>query len=143
MAVLNTAASVISFAREIEEDGAAVYENLAQRFPEHRELFLSFTAENHKNIKNVERAYYGVISDALEGCFSFNVDSADYDFEKSTKYSATYKDEVVKALDMEEKTAAFYAATGEQSKGLLADVPRMLLLIARKRGERVEKLRGM
>ncbi len=143
MAELNTASAVISFAHEIEEDGVSVYENLAQRFPEHRELFLSFAAENRKNIVNVERAYYGVITDALEGCFSFKIDTAKYDFEKSTKQGSVFKDEIRHSLDMEDKTTAFYAAAAEQSKGLLADVSRAFTLVARKRGQRLETLRGL
>jgi len=143
MAELNTASAVISFAHEVEEDGAAVYENLAQRFPEHKELFFTVAAENRKNIKNVERAYYSVITDALEGCFSFKVDSSKYDFEKATKLKSTFKDEMQHALDMEEKTVAFYTAAVEQSKGLIADVSRAFTLVARKRAERVEKLKGI
>jgi rubrerythrin len=141
MAELNTASAVISFAHEIEEDGVSVYENLAQRFPEHSDLFLSFAAENHKNIKNVERTYYSVVTDALEGCFSFKLDSSKYDFEKATRLKSTFKDEIQHALDIEEKTVAFYTAAADQSKSLIADVSRAFTLVARKRGERLETLR--
>src|SRR4030042_2631152 len=75
---LNTASQVISLARKLEEDGARFYEILAQRDGVNREMLLSFAKENKKNIAQVEMAYYGVITDAIEGCFAFDMDPDEY-----------------------------------------------------------------
>ncbi|MHC1564672.1 MAG: hypothetical protein ACXQTF_05040, partial [Candidatus Hecatellaceae archaeon] len=69
--MLNTASAVVSFVINVEEETAKFYENLAQKYLEGKDAFLSFSKENRKNKVLVERAYYGVITDALEACFSF------------------------------------------------------------------------
>jgi len=42
---------------------------------------------------------------------------------------------------MEEKMLEFYGTAAEQSKHLMADVPRSFTLVAKKRSERVPKLK--
>ena len=66
---LNTASQVISFARQLEEEGDELYKSLAKQHPENSEILLDIARENKKGFARVERAYYGVISDAIEGCF--------------------------------------------------------------------------
>ena len=78
---LNTASEVISFTRKLEEDSAKFYEDLAQADIKGGETLLSLAQENRKNIIQIERAYYGVITDALEGCFAFNINLDEYDDE--------------------------------------------------------------
>ena len=67
-----TASAVIDFAVKLEEDSAGYYRRLAEKYDENSEIFMLFSKENGKNKTAVQRAYYGVISDALEGCFAFN-----------------------------------------------------------------------
>ena len=102
------------------------------------DIFLAFAKENRKNITQVERAYYGVISDALEGCFSFKVDPADYAVEIEMAESTSYSDALDKAVRMERKIIEFYSDAAEQAKLLLADVPRVFTLIARRRNDRID-----
>ena len=141
--LLNTASQVISLARKLEEDGAAFYETLAQRYPQHKETLLTFARENKKNISQVERAYYDVISDALEGCFAFELDPKEYETDTKLTDKSSLIQALQKALDMEERTAAFYTKAAEQSKSLLADVPRVFLATAKKRVKRLEELRAL
>lgn len=70
---LHTSSEVISLAKEIESRSARFYENLAEQHEKDKETLLSLAKENKKNIIQFERAYYGVISDAIEGCFTFNM----------------------------------------------------------------------
>ena len=137
---LKTASSIISFARKLEEDGINFYEGLVKKFLQNGDIFLSFAGENRKNITQVERAYYGVISDALEGAFSFNLNTDSFVFDTALKETETIRHALNKAVDMEKSTASFYLKAAEQSKSLLADVPRAFALVARKRSERVSKL---
>jgi len=140
---LNTASEVISFTKKLEEDGARLYEDLAQRYIEDREAWLSFARENRKNVVQVERTYYGVITDALEGGFAFKIDPDEYTFEAELAENASCSDDLGKAIEMEEKIIKFYSDAAEQSKSLLSDVPRAFTVIARKRGDREAKLKAL
>jgi len=140
---LNTASEVISFAKKLEENGAKLYEDLAQRHAEDSETLLSFAKENKKNIVQIERAYYGVITDAIEGCFAFNVDTDKYTFKTELAEKTNYSDALERAVEMEDKIIKFYSDAAEQSKSLMADVPRAFRMIARKREGRESKLRSL
>ncbi|MFC1916278.1 hypothetical protein ACFLW4_06290 [Chloroflexota bacterium] len=134
---LNTASEVISFARELEEDSAKFYDDLAQRYAKDGETWLSFAKENKKNIVQIERAYYGVITDALEGCFAFDINRDEYAFQAELPEKASYAEALGRAIEMEKKIKKFYLDAAEQSKSLMADVPRALAMIARKRDSRI------
>ena len=140
---LQTASSVISFSRELEGESAKFYEALAEKFAEGKDSFLSFAQENRKYIVQVERAYYGVISDAIEGCFAFDLEPGDYALETTLAESAGYADALSQAVRMEETLVKFYTTAAEQSKSLMADVPRAFMLIVRKRNERLAKLKSL
>ena len=140
---LNTASEVISFARRLEEDGVKLYEDLSQRYVESRETWLSFAKENRKNVVQIERAYYGVITDAIEGCFAFKINPDEYTLKTELAENASYSDVLNEAINMEEKIIKFYSDAAEQSKSLLADVPRIFAIVAKKRGERRAKLESL
>jgi len=141
---LNTASEVISFAKRLEEDSVKLYEHLAQRYPEEdRETWLSFAKENRKNIIQIERAYYGVITDAIEACFAFKIDPNEYTSEAELAENASYSDALNKAIEMEGEIINFYSDAAEQSKSLLADVPRVFTLIVKKRADRRAKLESL
>lgn len=141
---LNTAAAVIRFATEVEEKSAKFYDDCAKRFRENAETFLSFVRENKKNVTFVKRAYYGVISDALEACFSFRDLRVDeFLFEANFDASAHLSDILKMSWEMEDKIQKFYQKAGELSEKLLADVPRALKKIADKRRERKNELMSL
>lgn len=140
---LQTTSSVISFTRELEGESAKFYEDLAQRFAENEDTFLGFAKENKKNVVQIERAYYGVITDAIEGCFAFDMESDDYAIETALAEKAGYSDALSQAVKMEETMVRFYTDAAEQSKSLMADVPRAFMLIVRKRNDRLAKLRSL
>jgi len=140
---LNTAAEVISFTRQLEEDSARFYEDLAQRYQKDDETWLSLARENRKNIVQIERTYYGVITDAIEGCFAFNINLDEYTFQTELTEETSCSDAVDKAIEMEEKIKKFYSDAAEQSKSLMADVPRAFVMIARKRDNRIATLQSL
>ena len=140
---LQTASSVISFTKSLETESAKFYESLAQRYAEAKEVSLSFAKENSKNVVQVERAYYGVITDAIEGCFAFDIESDAYAVETTLAEDISYADALAKAIELEEKIAKFYSDAAEQSKSLMADVPRAFTLIAKKRNNRIATLRSL
>jgi len=143
MVMMNTCSEVVSLARELETQAAKFYEDLSKRYDEGKEMFLAFVKGNEDYVTQVERAYYGVITDAFEGCFAFNMNPGKHRFDTKLAKKAGYSDAVAKALAIEEKMVRFYQEAAEQSKSLMADIPRSMKLVARKRGDRVEKLKSL
>jgi rubrerythrin len=141
---LNTAAAVIRFATEAEEQSAKFYDDRAKKNKEVKETFLSFARENKKNMALVKRAYYGVISDALEACFSFEGLTFDeYLFNTEFDEKAGLSEIIKMSLEMENKIQKFYQRAGELSESLLADVPIALKKVAENRNERKQKLESL
>ena len=141
--LINTCSEAISLARDLEKGAAEFYKNLAERNSDKREIFLSFVEENGKFIKQIERAYYGVISDALEGCFAFSLNPEEYSLETGLSEDATLTEMVQSAMKIEEMIIGFYNVASEQSKSLMADVPRAFKLVVKKRIKRQSTLRSM
>lgn len=140
---LNTCSEGISFARDLETSSAEFYLELAKLFPEDAERFEGYAATNNKNVSNVERAYYGVITDAIEGCFAFNIEPEQYTIDVTVEAGMDKAAAVAKALENEQTIVRLYTDAAEQAKGTMADVPRAFMLVARKRGDRVDELKGM
>ena len=140
---INTASAAISFVKKLEEDSAKFYEDLSQKYAKDEEVLLSFAKENKKNIVQVERTYYGVISDALEGCFAFRINTDDYELKTELAEGASYSDALGKAIEMEEIIIKLYSDAAEQSKSLMADVPRAFMMVVKKRSSRIPKLESL
>lgn len=140
---LNTASAVISFAKELEENSIKYYENLIQKFSQDNETFLSFIKKNKKNIVLVQRVYYEVITDAIEGCFAFEgLNTDNYSFSIELPKDASYSDVLEKAIKIEEKIQKYYSDSSEVSKSLMADIPRVFERIAKKRKKRKIELKS-
>ncbi len=140
---LHTCSEVISFARKLENESAKFYEDLSQKYANDKDVFLSFAKENGKNITQIERAYYGVITDAIEGCFAFDVETDEYTLETSLAEGTRYSDALGKAIKIEGKIIKFYLDAAEQSQSLMADVPRTFKLVVKKRDARIPSLESL
>ena len=141
--VINTCSGAMSFAKELENESAQFYQNLSQRFVKDKEAFLSFAKENGEFIIQIERAYYGVITDALEGCFAFHINPEEYALKTELAEKASYAEALAKAIEIEEKIIKFYSDAAEQSKSLMADVPRAFRMVAKKRNNRQSTLKAL
>ena len=138
---LNTTSAVISFAKELENNSVKYYKNLIQKYPQNKEIFLSFIKENKKNIISVQRVYQEVITDAIEGCFSFEyLDTNNYKFNADLSTKANYAEALKNAIEVEEKIQKYYSDSAEMSKSLMADIPRVFERIAKKRDKRMMQL---
>jgi rubrerythrin len=140
---ISTCSGAISLSRELENASAEFYQELSKRFGKDKDLFLAFAKENAKNVTQIERAYYGVITDAIEGCFAFDLNPDDYKVRTTPSQDASYSDSLKEAMAMEEKVLKYYQIAAEQSKHLMADIPRAFTLVARKRTERIPKLKAL
>ena len=140
---LNTCAGVISLARELENKSAGFYEELSRKYARDADLFLSFARESRKNIVQVERTYYGVITDALEGCFAFDLNPDEYQLDTELTGRASYPQIVNQAIGIEATVIKFYVDAAAQSEGLMADIPRVFRQVAKKREGRSPKLESL
>ena len=141
--ILHTASEGITLANKLENDSAGFYEEMSQRFAQNAETFLSFAKDNKKNVAQIQRVYYGVITDALEGSYAFNLDRDGYIIEVSIREKQTYVEVLSQAIKVEEKIIKFYSDAAEQSQSLMADIPRAFVLIAKKRNGRLSSLKSL
>ena len=141
--IINTCSEAMSFAKELENKSAKFYQNLSERYAKDKEVFLSFSKENGEFITQIERAYYGVITDAIEGCFAFNINPEEYGLKTELAEKASHSEVLAKAIEMEEKIIKFYSDAAEQSKSLMADVPRAFKMVAKKRSNRQSTLKSL
>ncbi len=140
---LQTCSETISFAKKLENEASRFYEDLSERYVEDKDAFLSFVKENSRYVVQIERAYYSVITDAIEGGFAFDLDPNEYGFETTLPNDASYTDVLAKALEIEGKIIKFYSDAAEHSMSLMADVPRNFAIVAKKRKNRIEKLESL
>ena len=138
--IIHTAAEGISMARQLETDSAAFYESAAGAYPRIGEKLLAMARENRKNISQIEQVYYGVITDAIEGCFALNLETDDYAIDIARKPGQDLKELIDQVIRNEERIQKYYLTAGEQSKSLMADVSRSFTLTAQKRKNRLAQL---
>ncbi|MFB3884650.1 MAG: hypothetical protein ACE144_05450 [Thermodesulfobacteriota bacterium] len=141
--IINTCSGAMSFAKELENESAKFYQDLSARYAKDKDVLLSFVKENRSYITQAERAYYGVISDAFEGCFAFNIDPEKYVIKTELAEKTSYSEALRRALEIEEKIIKFYSDAAEQSKSLMADIPRAFGMVAKKRGSRQTALKAI
>jgi len=141
---LVTMAAVMSFVTKIEGDSEKFYQEVAGKYPETEETFLSFAKQNKRNEKFIKQTYFGVITDTIEACYSFEgLDTDDYEFDADSDLGSTLTDIAKKALEIEDKIQAFYIRAAELSNSMMADVPRVLRKTAQKREDRKLKLKSI
>ena len=84
-----------------------------------------------------------MITDALEGCFAFSLNREDYFLETWLAGDATLAEAIQGAMKIEEKIVEFYNVAAEQSKSLMADIPRAFKLVVKKRSKRQSALKSI
>ncbi len=136
---LNTASAAVRFAKQLEDDSRDLYERVSDRYPDWQSALAPFIRENTRNVGSIDRAYIGVVSDALDTQFAFEgIDTDDYGLVTDLPKSPAQVAAVLAAN--EETIIAFYRAAADSSRDLLADVPRAFDRIASKRSRRAETL---
>lgn len=139
-----TTSAVITFTEKLEDDSAALYQMLAERTTEGKDLFLSFAEESRKNKTLIVRTYQETITDALEACFCFKgLSLEEYSVRMGTLKDAQYVDALTAALKLEEKAIKFYHDAAGLSESLLATIPRVFKRVAEKREARRQALKSI
>ena len=137
-----TCSAIISFSAKLESNSSKFYEELAEKSAGNKEIFLAFAKESRKNKVLVTRTYQETITDALEACF-IQIDLSNYLAETPLKENMSYLDALKMAIELEEKASKFYFDAAEQSKSLLATIPRAFRKVAEKRNNRKPKLKSL
>ncbi|UCC33038.1 MAG: hypothetical protein JSW53_04415 [Candidatus Bathyarchaeota archaeon] len=135
-----TCSAIVSFAQRLEEASSKFYEELAGKYAEGRETFLVFARECIKNKVLVTRTYQETISDALEACF-IQMDLSNYPSEIALNEGQSYQVALEAAIKLEENAGRFYSDAAEQSKSLLATIPRAFKRAAERRNGRRARLK--
>ncbi len=139
---LNTASAAVRFAKQLEDDSRQLYERALDQHPEWQSTLAPLIRENKRNVGSIDRAYIGVVSDALDTQFAFEgIDTDDYVI--TTELPGSPSEIVMGLASNEETIMAFYHAAADSSRDLLADVPRAFDRIASKRSRRAEALRAL
>jgi len=138
-----TCSGAISLSKELENESAKFYQELSKRFEKDKDLFLAFSKENSKYVTQIERTYFGVITDAIEGCFAFHINPEEYAIKTELAEKASHSEALAQAIEIEEKIIKFYSDAAEQSKFLMADVPRIFKMVAQKRSNRYATLKTL
>ena len=136
---MNTAASVITYISRLERESAKLYDEWAEVHEKLREPFAGFARENKKNEQRVKRAYYGVVSDALETAFCFKELRSDIILPEVGK-ETTITEVLDLAVRLENGIKSFYEEAARLSKALLPDVPREMQKVAFARESRIRDL---
>ena len=137
-----TAASVITYVSKIELDSALRYEQWGKLHEKLRDSFEAFAKANRKNEQRVKRAYYSVVSDALETGFCFKEIRADIVIPEVSK-GASVSEVLNRAVALEKEIREFYGKAANSSRALLADVSRQMEKVSQERTKRVEQLQSM
>jgi len=139
-----TAATIISFSQQLEDDSAALYQELARRFPEQADTFMAAVKQSNKNKVWITRTYQETISDALEACFGFQgISLKDYQVEWALPEGASYSEALQTAIVLEHEAIAFYHDVAERSKSLLATIPGAFKRAAKKRAAGKHELEAL
>ena len=139
-----TASVIISFAEKLEDSSAALYNELAERWADSKEIFLNFAKESGKHKTSVVRTYRETITDALEAGFSFGgLALSDYEAKTTLAGNVSYIDALGIAIELEERACKFYLDVAERSQSLLATIPRAFSRVAKRRGNRKVELQSM
>ena len=133
--MLNTAASVISYVSKVEDESARFYTVVSQKDRSIGKLFSEFPRENKKYETNVKRAYYNMVSDALETGFCFQdlnddirIPDPNVQVDRSVLLNAS--------LQLETALLQFYRKAALAAKSLLGDLSRAMANVVRSREKR-------
>lgn len=140
--MLRTTSQIISYHAWLEEESAEGYKALAQRYPDHREVFNKLADENQRHMARVEKAYRFGVTDAYEvGITSTQLDSGEYQLEEYTGES--FSEDLATALRNEETMIRFCLDAAKTSGELLPDLPDTFDYLVKRKKRRVELLRGL
>ncbi len=139
-----TAASVITFCGLLEDGAAALYEELARRFPAYGEQATAFAKECRKSKLLVLRTYQETITDAIEAGYAFGgLRLGDPLFGVALDEGMSAAEALGQASALEAAAAAFYVDIADRSQALLATIPGAFRRAGRTHAQRLQRLESL
>ena len=140
--MLRTTSQIISHHAGLERRSAEGYRKLAERYPDHQDLFNRLADENRRHMERVERAYRLGVTDAYEvGITPTQLDPGDYVLEEYSGESL--EEDLATALRNEETMMRFCLDAAKTSGELLPDLPDTFDYLVKRKVKRVELLRSL
>ena len=137
--MLRTTSQIISHHARLETESAEGYATLAERHPDHREVFKRLADENQRHKARVERAYRFGVTDAYEvGITSTQLDPGEYRLDDYADDSL--EEDLATALRNEETLIRFCLDAAKTSGELLPDLPDAFEYLVKRKRKRVELL---
>jgi len=140
---LCTASETIRFIGELEEQLAVFGKGIAEKYRRDQQTWLAYAKENRTYVSQVQMAYQSAITDAIEGCYAFDLETDEFALNTGLTDETSYQHAVAMVVAAEEKMIHLYQTGAEQSGALLADVPRNFKIILKKRAYRLNSIKAL
>lgn len=136
---MKTTSQLLSHHQSLEETQAGYHTALAEKYPEHAEVFNKLAKDNRRHMDMAQRAYREGVTDAFEvGFLAEELNPEDYKlFEPSGDLAASVKTMICN----EEKIIAFCGDAASNSSKLLPDVPETFERLVKRKKRSIEKMK--
>ena len=137
--MLTTTSQLISHHKAMEQQQADLYSVLAEKYPEHSEVFQRLGKDSIKHMEMVQRAYREGVTDAFELAFlATPISEEEY---KLVKQIDDLSDAARTMLRNEETIIKFCQEAAVNSGNLLPDVPETFLRLVKRKMKNLEALK--
>ena len=136
---MKTTSQLLSHHQSLEETQAGYHSALAEKYPEHADVFNKLAKDNRRHMEMAQRAYREGVTDAFEvGFLAKELDPANYTLVEPSGDLAT----VVKTMiSNEEKIIGFCVDAASNSSKLLPDVPETFERLVKRKKRSIEKMK--
>jgi len=138
---LRTASEVVGFAKDLENELDECADTIGRSWPELAEIASALSIRAGKNVKAIERTYYGGISDALESGFVFQMDVSPLAKACDAQEAETPAEAIRSLVTHCTGTLSFYREAAAQCNRLFTDLSRLFTRIVRERERSLDVVR--
>lgn len=137
--MLKTTSQLLSHHQSLEETQAGYHSVLAERYPDHADMFNKLAKDNRRHMDMAQRAYREGVTDAFEvGFLAEELDPVKYSLvEPSGDLAASVKT----MISNEEKIIKFCIDAASNSSKLLPDVPETFERLVKRKKRSIDKMK--
>ena len=137
--MLKTTSQLLSHHQAIEEKQSETYSMLAEKYPQHADLFNGLARDSRRHMDMAQRAYREGVTDAFE--VGFLADPIDPDGYVLITPEGDLSAVVETMIDNEETVIRFCSDAALNSSTLLPDVPETFMRLVKRKKRSIEKLK--
>ena len=139
--MLQTTSQLLSHHQKLEEHQATLHQSLAQKYPQHADVFERLAKDNLKHRDMAQRAYREGVTDAFEvGFLSNPLAAEDYVLIES---DGDFTTDVVTMISNEEIIVRFCVDAASSSSRLLPDVPETFERLVKRKKRGIDRLKEL